>query len=582
MRFNPIYNECEIASKRLPDQLKVKRLKTQKKKAKKKTKTLKRKDITIKDLIESGILGSDSSSGKNNDSISYNDSGDVIITENLYPKSINKSVLNQNLKKKTQNFSTRLEGLMNEYSTHKTSAKKHVKFKPNTLLQEGGDNTVATHTSDIIKDMRKEYTKQLSPQTQSIQLKTQMPKYEIILRETIIKDKKFDQKPIGKKELTEIISKSEKTNSETIGDKSSIKHLKKGTSFSPELNKELIEIASDESLLLEDCDTLQTSKIPKIKMMVNGRNKCVAYTEKIAQEHMLKILNDKKPLDCSKIIAPRQVLSNCWFNAMFMVYFISDKGRKFNKFFRQLMIVGKTLNGEKIPTNLHKIFFKLNMSIEACINSNMGKKSPLNKIANNLNTNIYIKQIHKIIKDSEIRGVNMSGNPMRYYESLISYIGSQKPVFMTANIGLSHSNGSRTWLEQVKKKQKELGEIPDVIILELYFDNDNDYLSEKSRKNKREINFNLDIENENGNREIIKYGLDSAVIRNTEKHHFSSTITCNKQDFAFDGLSFSRLIPFNWKNKLNSDINWSFDYKGKEEIYFNFTNGYQLLFYYRI
>ena len=81
MRFNPLYNECEIASKRLPDELKVKRLKTQKKKAKKKTKTLKRKDITIKDLIESGILGSDSSSGKKNDSSSSSDSNDVIITE---------------------------------------------------------------------------------------------------------------------------------------------------------------------------------------------------------------------------------------------------------------------------------------------------------------------------------------------------------------------------------------------------------------------------------------------------------------------------------------------------------------------
>ena len=424
MRFNPIYNECEIASKRLPDELKVKRLKTQKKKAKKKTKTLKRKDITIKDLIESGILGSDSSSGKKNDSNSSSDSDDVIITENLYPKSINKSVLNQNLKKKTQNFSTRLEGLMNEYSKHKTTAKKRVIFKTNPLLQEGGDNNIATPTPTIIKNMRKEYAKHLSTPTPTpiIRLRTQMPKYEIILRETIMKAKKLDQNPIGKKELTEIISKSEKTMTETIGDKSSIKHLKKGTSFSPELNKQLIKIASDESLLLEDCDTLQTSKIPKIKIMINGRNICIAYTEKIAQEHMLKILNDKRPIDCSKIIAPRQILSNCWFNTMFIVYFISDKGRKFNKFFRQLMIVGKTLNGGKIPTNLHKIFFKLNMSIEACLSSNMGVNSSLNKIADNLNTNIYIKQIHKIIKDSEIRGVNMSGNPMRYYESLISYI----------------------------------------------------------------------------------------------------------------------------------------------------------------
>ena len=552
MRFNPVYNECEIASKRLPDELKVKKIKTQKKKTNKKTKTLKRKGITIKDLIESGILGSDTSSGRASDSDNSQNSDDVIITQNLYPKSVNKSVLNENLKKKTQNFSTRLEELMKEHSVHKSNNRKQVRFKTNPLLQTGG-----------------------KPST-SIVLKSNTPMYEITLRDTILNDKKLDEKPIGRHELETLLQQTEKTMKGTLASRSNISNLKKGTSFSPALNRQLIDLKSDESLLLEDCDTLQTAKIPKIKVPVDGRKVCVPFTEAIAQQHMLKILAEKKPIDCSKIIAPRQILSNCWFNAMFMVYFVSDKGRKFNKFFRQLMIVGKTLNGEAIPASIHKVLFKLNMSIEACLNSNTSAKSSINTIANTLNTNVYIKQIHRLIKDNQIRGMNMSGNPMRYYESLISYLGSQNPLYMTVTV-----SSSNDWFRLVKRKQEAINDIPDVIILELYLDKDNYSMDAASRDIKRKTEFDLEIKDEAGKKRKILYSLDSAVIRNTEQHHFATTITCNKKEFAFDGMSFSRLVPFSWKNKLNADSDWSFEYKNTEKLYFNFASGYQLLFYYR-
>ena len=51
------------------------------------------------------------------------------------------------------------------------------------------------------------------------------------------------------------------------------------------------------------------------------------------------------------------------------------------------MIVGKTLNGEAIPPAFIKSF-KLNMSIEACLNSNTSAKSSINTIANTLNTDV--------------------------------------------------------------------------------------------------------------------------------------------------------------------------------------------------
>ena len=229
------------------------------------------------------------------DSDNSQNSDDVIITQNLYPKSVNKSVLNENLKKKTQNFSTRLEELMKEHSVHKSNNRKQVRFKTNPLLQTGG-----------------------KPST-SIVLKSNTPMYEITLRDTILNDKKLDEKPIGRHELETLLQQTEKTMKGTLASRSNISNLKKGTSFSPALNRQLIDLKSDESLLLEDCDTLQTAKIPKIKVPVDGRKVCVPFTEAIAQQHMLKILAEKKPIDCSKIIAPRQILSNCWFNAMFSI-----------------------------------------------------------------------------------------------------------------------------------------------------------------------------------------------------------------------------------------------------------------------
>ena len=165
---------------------------------------------------------------------------------------------------------------------------------------------------------------------------------------------------------------------------------------------------------------------------------------------------------------------------------------------------------------------------------------------------------------------------MRYYESLISYLGSQNPLYMTVTV-----SSSNDWFRLVKRKQEAINDIPDVIILELYLDKDNYSMDAASRDIKRKTEFDLEIKDEAGKKRKILYSLDSAVIRNTEQHHFATTITCNKKEFAFDGMSFSRLVPFSWKNKLNADSDWSFEYKNTEKLYFNFASGYQLLFYYR-
>ena len=81
-----------------------------------------------------------------------------------------------------------------------------------------------------------------------------------------------------------------------------------------------------------------------------------------------------------------------------------------------------------------------------------------------------------------------------------------------------------------------------------------------------------------------KYELDSACIIDTTQEHFSATITCEGKEMAYDGASFHRLVPLNWKNKINKDFSWQFEGESYDDnpMKWNFTKCYQLLMYYRI
>ena len=64
--------------------------------------------------------------------------------------------------------------------------------------------------------------------------------------------------------------------------------------------------------------------------------KCAEWNSDEAKLAMLKNIRSKK-IDISYIVGPKQVASNCWFNCFFMVFFISDKGRKFFRYLRESM-----------------------------------------------------------------------------------------------------------------------------------------------------------------------------------------------------------------------------------------------------
>jgi len=75
------------------------------------------------------------------------------------------------------------------------------------------------------------------------------------------------------------------------------------------------------------------------------------------------------------------------------------------------------------------------------------------------------------------------------------------------------------------------------------------------------------------------------VLRDNSKAHFSCYVTINGEEYAFDGMTFSRLSKFKWRSLLHKNKDFKFediDVRLGSALTFNFKKGYQILFYYRI
>ena len=293
---------------------------------------------------------------------------------------------------------------------------------------------------------------------------------------------------------------------------------------------------------------------------------CNNLASKSAMKAMLHNIYNQQPLVIKNITPPKQILSNCWFNTFFMVFFISDKGRKFFKYFRELMIIGKTQKKKMIKPSLRASLILLNYCIEASYNY-FGNSS---NIAKNIDTNYVINfifnSIHK--KDGNLRyikNVNDAGNPLKYYTDLVDYLDNSMVNIL--NISSTYDQNINT--KYIETKLSLLDKAPHVIVLEMW----------ESYSYKKEESLQLKYKKDN-----ITYKLDSIVIRTTNGEHFAATITCNTEELVFDGASKKKIKNFNWKSKINTNEEWSFksDIYSGSEYNWNFMNGYQMLFYYRV
>lgn len=335
-------------------------------------------------------------------------------------------------------------------------------------------------------------------------------------------------------------------------------------SFSPAINRQLVSLKSIAPKNISGCENLMQVKIGK---------KCVSATTKQAQQKLLYNLRSSKHLDCTRFIAPKQFNSNCWFNTMFVTFFFSDKGRKFFRFLRQLMIIGEKANGEKIPQELAELFSIFNIIIDMYYNQQNNNNV---KLIRNFNTNYFIENLHTILIKKYIRVYkkNESGNPIEYYKNIIKYLNYNVVNIMSIEIETTASN---SFIDKMIKKQlmynnpninPSIVEYPEIIIVEMLDD-------ESKTISDRELN--LELIDSKGNRH--NYHLDAVIIRDRDKQHFSSLLTCGGKEYSFDGASYSRLNHFGWKDYLNKRRYWGFE---GHDLKWSFMSSYQMLFYYKI
>jgi hypothetical protein len=247
------------------------------------------------------------------------------------------------------------------------------------------------------------------------------------------------------------------------------------------------------------------------------------------------------------------------------------------------MITGIKANNYPIRNNkLRKSLFKFNLYIDASLRSEYDKE----KFAILMDTNKIINDVHKAIgKETKqrfgktlVEKKGKASNPLSFYKGLYTALGSDLMHWVNTYVTRYRPDIYDIIKQDIINGRLKDGDymafkghkMPRVLFLEI-----GDYASRGFQKK-----LTIDVEFED---KLYTYTLDSAVLRNTAKHHFSSYITCNGKEYSFDGMSLKPMEPFNWREKLNKNTEWSLAPKKALDyfnIYFNFTEGYQILIYY--
>jgi hypothetical protein len=363
--------------------------------------------------------------------------------------------------------------------------------------------------------------------------------------------------------------------------------------YTPIINKYLIKTMKKKSPLLdiydnlEFCNYLENKRkknikdfdyindfyfVPKIKI----NNHCLNYDDPIVENILLKNLSKYQNINAKILIAPKQDKNNCWFNTAFMVFFISDYGKIFSKYFRQFCITGK-LDNIKLSDKLIRIsLFYLNIYIDSCIQGS--------NYSMYLNSNFLINRIYKTFpKQFYIKDENQTGCGIYYYHTLIStlnlnnnnnFIPIYKFTIGTNNIHSytdiihnsyvfnnykSKSNYSKSFYNYPEL----LNTFPDILLIYTNY----------SPNIKKKMNFKLNN---------IEYCLDSIVIQYIESNHVCCCITINKEFYLYDGATYSSLIPFKWNTYINSNKEININLKTSKINTIDFSKSNQYLIYYRI
>lgn len=299
---------------------------------------------------------------------------------------------------------------------------------------------------------------------------------------------------------------------------------------------------------------------------------CLHLSNPKTKKQLQRLLNRKRVTTC--VTAPNQRLANCWFNTMFMSFFISDKGFKFSKLLRQIMIHGERRDKSMIDKNMRMPFMRLNAAIQSSIDCNDERKYLLN------NTNIIIEDIAKNLpQEDRIHTVfkpNEAGGPLEYYALIIHYLlrplPHEHPVLLLRGYDFITLLTDPSSLSLFRFGNTAM-EPPDIIVCEIRGEMMEDAGISGLKINKP-LRFRLNKEYE--------YMMDSFILANDE-HYISFHMIHGKQ-MGFDGVTRSRLKPFLWRNKINKDENFNLyrDKKSVKRWSFNFVKNQQFLIYFRV
>ena len=358
-------------------------------------------------------------------------------------------------------------------------------------------------------------------------------------------------------------SRDNKTRNKSRNNKTKTKKI----SYAPTINNQLVTLRSSRSRKsMVNCNNYNAFLLKEpIKVSVNGQ--CYPYKSPESQKFLLDNLRANKRINPKKIITPVQSHANCWFNTMFVTFFMSDKGRKFFHFFRQMMIEGKRANGTPIHARLWDSFALFNFAIEACLTGN--------KYAYKLNTNKIIHDLYIAVSmhgdpPHHVVDVDLANNPIGYYKGIMSYLNATELEMVSV-----YARGD-DWLKQVAETVNTSPRVPHIITLEIMdgFSEEDAGFSGRIRNKQKEF-----VVGE------YKYVLDSCVVRDIEQEHFCAMLTCDGKEMSYDGASFHRLLPMKWKDMLNVDKRWKFkgtEHGPRDPLYWSFMHGYQILIYYRV
>lgn len=397
------------------------------------------------------------------------------------------------------------------------------------------------------------------------------------------KEKRTKRSTKKKKQPSKKLTKTKKK--KILADKLKTLTLTKQRSYSPTINEEIdrLAITPHDDLFTSICkeDQINIAK----NYLDSGR--CVGWKTKKAKQYLLENLRSKKKIDAEDIIGPNQSWDNCWFNTFFMMFFISDKGRKFMKAFRETMITG-ILPGKKskaFPDGLRYPFWLLNKFITASL---IGRKD-IELYASMMDTNDIIKKIYKKLKKYSgkkevdyftITNVKQAGNPISMFLSILNYFYTQHSIrgFGVSTYRISHSyqdfmqlskkNSTGTTYKYILEKK------PHIVIIDF-----SDVLSNGKKPNGKEAkvkDFKKKRKFKIGN---LEYKLDSVGIRDNNKHHICALVTLNGNDYMFDGENHTPLYKRKWRHLLNKNENFKITDRISEQ--YNLTKGYQCLLYYR-